>query len=90
MVQSLDISTVRECMEYPEPFDFEKGEPLMPKPDAEYEIRLENVSFCYPESKTMILENINLTLHPGEKLAVVGPKRSPLPAVCTRMRHLSF
>lgn len=70
--QSLDISTVRECMEYPEPFDFEKGKSLTPIPDAEYEIRLENVSFCYPETETMILENINLTLHPGEKLAVVG------------------
>ena len=70
--QSLDISTVRECLEYPEVFDLEGGEPLKAEPNGSYEIRLEDVSFCYPESENNILEHINLTLHPGEKLAVVG------------------
>ena len=69
--QSLDICTVRECLEYPEPFKFENGEAL--KADKkEYEIRLEQVSFRYPGNEQDILTNINLTLHPGEKLAVVG------------------
>lgn len=70
--QSLDISTVRECIEYPEPFEFNKGEPLCPDNEKEYELKLENVSFKYPESGKYALENINLTLKPGEKLAVVG------------------
>lgn len=70
--QSLDISTVRECLEYPEPFDLEGGEALEPNNAVSYEIRLDNVSFHYPESDKMILEHINLTLRPGEKLAVVG------------------
>lgn len=70
--QSLDISTVRECLEYPEPFEFESGEPLEPDNRTAYELKLVNVSFRYPESKDYILENINLTLHSGEKLAVVG------------------
>lgn len=70
--QSLDISTVRECLEYPEPFDFESGEPFKPDRDTPYEIRLENVSFRYPHSEKLTLEKINLTLRPGEKLAVVG------------------
>lgn len=70
--QSLDISTVRECLEYPEPFDFEGGERLDPDNTVSYEIRLENVSFHYPNNEKLILENIDLTLHPGEKLAVVG------------------
>lgn len=70
--QSLDISTVRECLEYPEPFDLEAGEPLEPDSKLSYEIRLEDVSFRYPESENLILEHIDLTLHPGEKLAVVG------------------
>lgn len=70
--QSLDISTVRECIEYPEPFDFEGGEPLEPDNETEYEIKFVNVSFRYPESEKYTLENVNLTLHPGEKLAVVG------------------
>lgn len=70
--QSLDISTVRECLEYPEPFKFEDGEHIEAEADRLYEIRLENVSYRYPSADTDTLSNINLTLHPGEKLAVVG------------------
>lgn len=70
--QSLDISTVRECLEYPELFKFENGEPIHAEADRKYELRLENVSFRYPGADKDTLTNINLTLHPGEKLAVVG------------------
>ena len=70
--QSLDISTVRECLEYPEPFKFEEGERIEMDINRKYEIRLENVSFRYPEADKDTLTNINLTLRPGEKLAVVG------------------
>lgn len=126
--QSMDLSTVRECLEYGEPFRFEDGEPLRAEENAppraekstpprakenaslraeksappwakenaslraeenallqteesvssrataeqKYEIRLENVSFRYPGADKDALTNINLTLHPGEKLAVVG------------------
>ena len=70
--QSLDISTVREYLEYPEPFKFEDGEPIDEKANGLYEIKLENVSFRYPGADNDTLTNINLTLHPGEKLAVVG------------------
>lgn len=68
--QSLDISTVRECLEYPEPFQFENGEHI--EGDGLYEIRLEQVSYRYPGADKDTLTNIDLTLHPGEKLAVVG------------------
>ena len=67
--QSLDLSTVRECLEYPEPFRFEGGVPI---PAGAAEIRLEKVSFRYPGASENTLKNLNLTLHPGEKLAVVG------------------
>ena len=68
--QSLDISRIREFLEYPEPFRFEGGEAL---PKAEpYELKLENVSFCYPGSEEDTIRNLDLTVHPGEKLAIVG------------------
>ena len=70
--QSLDLSTLREFLEYPEPFAFEEGIPLEPVSGKPYEIRLENVSFRYPEAEKDTLQNINLTIAPGEKLAVVG------------------
>lgn len=67
---SLDICTVREFLEYPEPFRFEEGMAI-PKADS-YELRLENVSFCYPEADDDTIRKMNLTIHPGEKLAIVG------------------
>lgn len=35
-------------------------------------IRLENVAFRYPDSASSALEGVNLTLSPGERIAVVG------------------
>lgn len=35
-------------------------------------IELKNVSFTYPGNDTPTLNNINLTIHPGEKIALVG------------------
>lgn len=68
--QSLDISCIREFIEYPEPFQFEGGEAI--PDDADFELKLENVSFRYPGSKDDVIHNLNLTVHPGEKLAIVG------------------
>lgn len=70
--QSLDISSVRGFLETPEPFRFEDGEPLEPKPDAPYTLELRAVSFRYPGAERDTLHNINLTIPAGEKLAIVG------------------
>jgi len=70
--QSLDLSTVRELLEWPEQFRFEDGEPLAKDLDKEYEIKLEDVSFRYPKAEKDTISHINLTIHPGEKLAIVG------------------
>lgn len=70
--QSLDLSTVQEFLEYPECFMFKEGEALLPDSDKMYELRLEDVSFRYPGADKDTLSHINLTLYPGEKLAVVG------------------
>ena len=68
--QSLDISQVREFIEYPEPFKFEDGA-LVPSAHT-YELKLENVSFRYPGTEEDTIHDLNLTVHPGEKLAIVG------------------
>jgi len=36
-------------------------------------IEFEHVSFEYPDDKNKVLTDLNLTVHPGEKLAIVGP-----------------
>lgn len=35
-------------------------------------VEFRNVSFHYPGTETMVLENLNLIIHPGEKCALVG------------------
>ena len=68
--QSRDLSIIREVLDTPEPFLFEGGADV-PKADG-YELTLKNVSFRYPEAERDTLHNVNLTIHAGEKLAVVG------------------
>lgn len=70
--QSLGISSIREFLEIPEPFQFEEGIALKPPPANCCEIQLQDVSFRYPEADTDTLSHICLTLRPGEKIAVVG------------------
>lgn len=40
------------------------------------ELEIRTVSFRYPDSDTYVLENVNLKLYKGEKLAIVGENGS--------------
>lgn len=70
--QGLNISTVREYLETPEPFLFSDGKPLTRETNRAYEIELRNVSYRYPGAEQDTLHNLNLMIHEGEKLAIVG------------------
>ena len=68
--ESIALSHVQEYLDLPEQFKFDDG---ITPPEADgYMLTLENVTFRYPGTETNILENVNLTIHPGEKLAIVG------------------
>lgn len=68
--ESLGLSVIQEYIHLPEQFRFEGGVPI-PKAES-YELKMENVSFRYPGTEKDIIRNMSLTLHPGEKVAVVG------------------
>ena len=68
--ESLDLSTIQEYLHLPEPFRFADGAPI-PSADR-YELRLDHVTFRYPGTEKPVLQNLSLTLRPGEKIAVVG------------------
>lgn len=42
------------------------------KPEEQIEIKFENVSFKYPDTENLVLENINFILPQGCKVAIVG------------------
>ena len=48
------------------------GRHYLSRPSLEGKISLQDVSFRYPEQTTAALANINLTIEPGEKVALLG------------------
>ncbi|MCH5273462.1 MAG: ABC transporter ATP-binding protein [Lachnospiraceae bacterium] len=66
----IKISSLIEFLKFEEPFKFDDGEAV--PADNSYEIRLVNVSYTYPGADKKTLDNLNLTIHRGEKLAMVG------------------
>lgn len=66
---SLEVDDFRSFME----LDLQEKKETVDIPKAEeYRIEFKNVSYSYPEAKEYALKNLNLTISPGEKLAVVG------------------
>ena len=60
-------------------FDEEGAEPLT---DAKGEIVFDHVSFEYPDDHNKVLEDINLTIRPGERVALVGPSGGGKTTLC--------
>ena len=70
-IQSLEISALREYLDYEEPFKLDGGIALKPN-GQNYEFCMKNVSFRHPAGEKDVLKNVNLTIPAGEKLAIVG------------------
>lgn len=69
---NLKINYFRSYLEYPETFNRSNG--LMSSADDGPKlIELKNVSYRYEGAEHYTLQNINLTITPGEHIAIVGP-----------------
>ena len=66
---SLYIEKIRGFLNYEKKINSEKNLPVPMKPKT---LELKNVSFRYNEKDGYILRNVNLTIHPNEKVALVG------------------
>ena len=71
-MHSLNFCRIREFLDYPAKFKHDEGMPIAPVKGAAYSLELKNVSYRYDGADANALENINLIIKPGEKLAVVG------------------
>ena len=70
--ESLEISVVREFLEWPECFQLTGGDPIPDAVDGTYELQLEHVAYRYPGAAEDTIHDLSLTLHRGEKVALVG------------------
>ena len=59
--ESLDLNTIREYLDVPEPFRFEGGVPI-PDLSGGCEIKLEKVSFRYPDAEKDTIHDLDLTI----------------------------
>ncbi len=64
------INDFREFLEIENTMQNAKGQPV--PADTPYKIEIKNLSFTYPETDKLILDNVSLTINAGEKLALVG------------------
>ena len=46
------------------------------------DISLKNVSFAYPDDHNIVFRNLNLDIHAGEKIAIVGPSGGGKTTLC--------
>jgi ABC-type multidrug transport system fused ATPase/permease subunit len=68
---STQMSDFRSFIDYPDTAN--RGDGLaLPPLDAAPEIRLADVSYTYPGSGSPVLEDINVTIRAGERIAIVG------------------
>lgn len=66
------ITDYREFLEYGDIEQEDKKKEKVKNQGEMHELKLVNVGYTYIDNKVASLSNINLTIHPGEKLALVG------------------
>ncbi|PZF93975.1 ABC transporter ATP-binding protein [Micromonospora deserti] len=83
---------VREVLDTPPAIVDAPGAITLPRADVRGRLRFERVSFRYPGSTTPVLREIDLTVEPGETLALVGATgcgKSTLLSLVPRLHEVS-
>lgn len=66
------ISDLRNFLSYGDLAEEDKNKEEVKRPGKSHELRLENVGYTYYGNAKATICNVNLVIHPGEKLALVG------------------
>lgn len=69
---SLYIENFRKIMDYQPTIDKEIPQPYKVRKNSSHSIEFKNVSFAYPNSKTLALKNVSFRINAGQKVAIVG------------------
>lgn len=66
------LTDYREFLAYPDEFEYQEGKGMPEAEEFPCSITLSNLSFTHLGGEKETLKNINLTIQPGEKIAIVG------------------
>lgn len=66
------ITDLRNFLAYGDVKEEDKDKEDVKQPGGAHELRLENVGYTYFGNEKATIRNVNLVIHPGEKLALVG------------------
>ena len=69
---AVEMWDIQVLLAYPDRMNTGMGAPLPENEALPPEIRFDNVSYTYPKAEKSALRHVNLTIRPGERLAVVG------------------
>jgi len=64
------MTIIDQVMEMPD--EQEEGKRYIHRPIIQGKIELDNITFHYPNSEIASIRNVSLTIHPGEKVAIIG------------------
>jgi ATP-binding cassette subfamily B protein len=71
-VMSLELCDLRDYLDMPDTFNRGTGIPLPKEEDLPCDIEFKDITFGYPGCENNVIENFNLKINKGEKLAIVG------------------
>lgn len=69
--KSLRVGYIREYLDVKDKFNHAKGHPL-PAKGSLLAIELRNLTYQYPQQNDAVLDQISVSIKPGEKIAIVG------------------
>ncbi len=64
------MTIINQVMDMPD--EQQSGKRYLHRPIIHGKIELDNVTFYYPNSQQAAIRNLNLTIRPGEKVAIIG------------------
>lgn len=69
--ETLEVDDLRDFLEQKDVLNHGPG-PAVSRVKCPPQVELRDVTFTYPRQKRLIIDHLSLTIHPGEKIALVG------------------
>ena len=66
---SFSVSMYRKFLDFK---NRERAQIVLPETNEGYEVKFENVAFCYPGAEEFVLKDISFSISSNERVAVVG------------------